>query len=176
MPPDNGTPVPLTRSFVPVPDPTSLTTDQLRREITALRELTEARFEELEADSKSIIQSVVQLGELHKEKFKGVKTQFKERDTRQKTKGNDDKTAIDAALKSIQESMTKTENAFDRRISDLTSLVDTKTASIARLYDDLKERVVAMESTRKGGGEMWGYILGGLGLLALVADVIIHVK
>src|SRR5580704_1117553 len=105
MPPeDDGTPVPITRSFVPIPDPTTLTTDQLRREITALRELTEARFEGMEAEQKTIIQSVSQLGALHEQKFEGVKTQFAERDVRQETKGRDDKTAIDAALKSIQES------------------------------------------------------------------------
>lgn len=49
-------------------------------------------------------------------------------------------------------------------------------------YSDpmIVELVAEMKAIRgtKGEGQtaMWGYILGGLGLLALVADVIIHVK
>ena len=39
------TPPPSPQGWVPVPDPTSLTTDQLRRELAALRELLEARLE-----------------------------------------------------------------------------------------------------------------------------------
>jgi hypothetical protein len=49
-------------------------------------------------------------------------------------------------------------------------------------YSDpmIVELVAEMKAIRgtKGEGQtaMWGYILGGLGLLALVADVIIHIK
>jgi hypothetical protein len=39
------TPPPSPQGWVPVPDPTSLTTDQLRRELAALRELLEARLD-----------------------------------------------------------------------------------------------------------------------------------
>lgn len=119
------------RAHAPInfPDPSSLTTAQLYREIAGLRELFDARFEErqkaltirFEASDKAItllqanvdkepkpanVQANVDaLKGLLLEKFEGVHTQFIERDTRVEQSSRDGKLAIDAALQAAKEAV-----------------------------------------------------------------------
>jgi hypothetical protein len=113
----------------PIPDPTTLTTDQLRREITALRELLEGRIsagekladlvqKTIDARSEKVAVEIKHLERLHDEKFAGVvgrydekftsvETQFKERDTRTDQAAATTKTAVDAALQAQKEDVAK---------------------------------------------------------------------
>jgi hypothetical protein len=110
---------------VPVPDPTVLTTQQLVREIAALREIFEAKIDGhskifdarvVSADSSiklirdlihnipsSIDEKVGNLRTLHDEKFKSIEKQFVERDTRTEQAAVGTKTAVDAALQAAKE-------------------------------------------------------------------------
>lgn len=83
----------VVQSNVPVPDPTVLTTENLRREIDSLHELIEARLSEFGAHSIRLqiavdsIPSMVEkrlhtLEGLQAEKFTSVSQQFRERDER----------------------------------------------------------------------------------------------
>lgn len=119
---------------LPVPDPTSLTTDQLRREIQALRELLEARLvaqgdlikalslrtdgrqetvdvtvghlrDLLISNLKNVEVKIDQLGAVSLERFLRIDTQFVERDKRTDQLSTADKTAVAAALQAAKEAV-----------------------------------------------------------------------
>lgn len=115
-------------------DPTYLTTQQLWREIAALKELVFTRLaamdtaivvahDDLVRVPTDVQKQVGNLKDLHEEKFAGVKaefatrdalvnekfasiqTQFKERDTRAEQTSKDSKVAVDAALQAAKEAV-----------------------------------------------------------------------
>jgi hypothetical protein len=111
----------------PVPDPTLLTTQQLVREIAAVRgileaqieaetNLTTARFvavhEKIDHNSgllreipELIRSEILHLKNLHDERFVSIETQFKERDVRTESSARDSKIAVDAALQAAKEAV-----------------------------------------------------------------------
>ena len=114
-------------SFAPVPDPTVLTTQQLQREIAALRDLLDVKIDGLRsvidtrlsaADQtitllrvrvdqipENIHQAIERTQELRDEKFKSISIQFLERDTRTEQQSRDAKVAVDAALQAAKEAV-----------------------------------------------------------------------
>src|SRR5678816_2500369 len=98
----------------PVPDPTLLTTQQLIREMSNLKEVI---FTRLDAMDRAMIvftdqitrvpsdvdKQVGQLKELHQEKFAGVEKQFAERDIRTRQDAQAGKDNIAAALQAAKE-------------------------------------------------------------------------
>ena len=111
--------------WVPVPDPTALTTAQLRRELATLRELVEAQIStastaltarlnamdeanELRLDAMrevpaTIREQIDHLKDLHDERFSSVALQFTERDIRTEQAARASKEALDAALLAAKE-------------------------------------------------------------------------
>lgn len=153
-------------SNTPVPDPTSLTTDQLRREIMALRELQESRMD----------------GErrLNEERFHGIETQFLERDKRTEQTTHDNKVAVDAAFAAAKEavgeqnksnaaSITKSEAAFTKQIDQTGVLLNAVAKATDEKIEDLKTRLTTIESRKSGGVEVWGYVFGAVGILIALA-------
>lgn len=143
----------------PVPDPTALTSQQLFRELGALRAIIETRLDGMDkalevfqkdrdksrADIEGRLQSV---RELLSERFKGIELQFegiqlqfKERDTRVEQTARDSKTAVDAALQAAKEAVEKqnaassqaaqkSEGAFTKQIDQLAELFRNGTKSL----------------------------------------------
>jgi hypothetical protein len=113
------------RSFVPVPDPTILTTQQLRREQGTLREVIEARLngmdiatrllaEQVGRTPNDIDKQVKHLTDLFGERMEGLKAetlslgrgiqlQFDERDIRSRAAEDAAKVAVNAALQAQKE-------------------------------------------------------------------------
>ena len=120
----------------PNPDPTTLTTQQLLREMGLLKELLVAKFEEavrqvatmreiietrLDASDKalsllksetdkipnSVDQKLGAVKEIIEEKFTSVALQFKERDVRTEQSNKDSKVAVDAALQAAKEAVSE---------------------------------------------------------------------
>ena len=111
--------------WVPVPDPTALTTAQLRRELATLRELVEAQIStasaaltaRLDAMDEAnglrldgmrevpavIREQIAHLKELHDERFSSIALQFAERDVRTEQAAKASKDALDAALLAAKE-------------------------------------------------------------------------
>ena len=131
MVPDEKELIPGSGERRPIPDPTVLTTQQLLRELTALKELVFTRLdgmdeatrliqaqqarvptevdravnnlrELLEARNNSI---ETNLRDVYDEKFHSIETQFKERDTRTEQTSKDSKVAVDAALQAAKEAV-----------------------------------------------------------------------
>lgn len=167
----------------PVPDPTVLTTQQLIREIAAVREIIEARLvgidgqlERLEEhldDQQCLTRAeVAHLQKLHDEKFKSISVQFAERDTRTEQTSKDNKVAIDAALQAQKEAVGKSEVSFTKQIDQLEGGIKTLKEGLDDKIDDVRTRITTVESRAKGIGDSWGWFVGGIGLLAGVVPVI----
>ncbi len=117
--------LPETRSYTPVPDPTVLTTQQLRHEMGTLREVIEARLDGMDIATKlladhvnrvpnDIDRQVRHLTELFVEKMeahkaetlslgRGIQLQFDERDIRGRAAEDATKLAVNAALQAQKE-------------------------------------------------------------------------
>jgi len=113
--------------WMPRPDPTKLTTDQLNREILQLREHilsllagAEKSVTTLEKETqeqrREILKDIEHLKNLvdekikavqgmHDEKFNSIQNQFKERDVRTEQSSKDSKVAVDAALQAAKEAV-----------------------------------------------------------------------
>ena len=163
----------------PVPDPTTLTTEQLLRAMQAEREYTDGRVAMLIERLAGIDRATVLLSSLHgrvptesqmaishlndlvEERFTSIATQFKERDTRQERESRDNKVAVDAAFAAQKEaaakqeatfakSIDKSEGATAETISKLQDLTATQFKGLADKIDDSKERIVAIEGINLG--------------------------
>lgn len=166
-------------TVVPRPDPTLLTTQQLLREMGALREvigLTEqALHARMEAMDKAIVllQTIIDrlprmmeekidaLQRVHEEKFKSIGTQFQERDTRTDKMAEATSTAIAAALQAAKEAVgaqntssaaaiTKSEMATDKRIEQLGTLIAAGAKTSDEKIGDIKDRLTRIEGNQAG--------------------------
>ena len=172
----------------PDPDPTTLTTQQLQREILALRELTDTRFSAMDkailliqenADRSPTINEVYVK---HEQMFDNIKTQFTERDTRTEQTSRDSKVAVDAALQAAKEAVgaqnesnslaiAKSETATTKQIDAMGALITATAKASDEKIDDLKTRLSSIEGRSTGHGEVWGYIVGGVGVLIAAISV-----
>lgn len=129
--------------LVPVPDPTALTTQALLREVSSLKELLAVEI----AGSKSLFdEKIARYVAVSNEKFEAVAAQFSERDTRTDQRAGDTKLAVDAAFAAAKEATAKIEAGFTKQIDGMIVLIDTKTKNIETNINDLKERMIAVES------------------------------
>jgi Fe2+ transport system protein B len=181
----------------PVPDPTTLTTQQLLRELAATREVIEARIDGMD---KAIVlfqtaidkifplqvdSAIRQLRELHEEKFRSIAIQFAERDTRTEQTSKDSKVAVDAALQAAKEAVgeqnksnalaiAKSEAAFTKQIDQIGTIIDTLAKGLDGKIDDIKTRLQAIESYKKGTNDVWAYLISGISLI--IAALAIFLK
>lgn len=135
------------RGFVPVPDPTKLTTDAVALARAEIEKLSDVKFSSLR--------------ELVLEKFEGVKTEFTMRDIALAAAFK----AAEAAVKQQNESNTL---AIDKAGTAFTKQIDGLDEKIA----DLKERVSQIAG--KNWAVVGAYIVGALGIAALVAAALIR--
>jgi hypothetical protein len=182
---------------LPVPDPTTLTTDQLRREIGALREILQTRISAIDArmdliqqnlDRRhgDIISEVAHLRILHEEKFHSIAIQFSERDTRTEQTSRDSKVAVDAALQAAKEAVgeqnkssalaiAKSEAATTKQIDQIGVILNATASGLNDKIDDIKNRLTLIEGRSKGIGDSWGVILGAIGTILALATFVLMV-
>jgi hypothetical protein len=134
------------------PDPTALTTAQLYREITALRDIMETRLSAM--DKASILfennltrvptdtdKQIDHLRQVHDEKFLSIQKQFDERDIRAKASEVAAQTAVNAALQAQKEAagaqndsnaaaILKSESATVKQIDGILALLASNTKAI----------------------------------------------
>jgi hypothetical protein len=129
----------------PRPDPTVLTTQRLNSAIEGIEKLSSR-------DHQIINARIDGNDKLNDEKFRGVATQFE----------NADK-ALNAALAAQKEAINKTEMLFGSEI-----------ANIKEILNGLKTRLDSGEGRSKGLGDVWGYVVGLIGIIVAVASVAFH--
>jgi hypothetical protein len=137
----------LSNSIVPIPDPTKLTTDAVGFAKAEIEKNLDLRFEGLR--------------ELLMEKFNGVKTEFTMRDI-----------ALAAAFKAA-ESAVKQQNesntlAIDKAGTAFTKQID----SLDEKIDDLKARISDLAT--RNWAAVGGYIVGAIGIVAIIAAIVLH--
>lgn len=140
----------------PDPDPTELTTDNLRREIENLKALTDTKFGGVDRSLQSLRELVGaeldKLDSVTTERFSAVRAQFVERDTRTDQRAGDTKLAVDAAFAAAKEATAEIKTGFTKAIDALQTLITANTKAADDKLDDLKERLTTMEARTQGIG------------------------
>ena len=157
----------------PDPDPTTLTTQALYREINQVQALLNAHMDGMEGTLSARItaidhdldrlQAAVEqepaqtgvlvntLRDLHQEKFGSIQVQFVERDVRTEQTSRDSKVAVDAALQAAKEAVEKQNTssalAIAKSESATTKQIDTQGILIATATTSLNERIDAASAT-----------------------------
>jgi hypothetical protein len=175
----------------PYQDGAALTLDAVRREITSLDQRIAVRLDGIDkatevfqanltrvptevdkavSHAKSLHSAELSgLRELVMEKFQGIGTQIKERDTQSERTARDIKAAVDAAFAAAKEAVgeqnksnalanQKNEANFTKQLDALGDLVRTMTGGLNDKIDDAKARLTAIES--KGAGKDQGLAIG----------------
>jgi hypothetical protein len=152
-----------------VTDPTELTTAQLQREITNLKDIIDMRFSGHDSEAK-LRQATVN------EQFAGVDQRFNERDTRTDQTAKNDKVNLDAAFAAAKEAVgeqnkssalaiAKSEAATNKQIDQVGSQLTVAVVSLTDKIDDTKSRMNTIESRMNlvaGRDSGIGLSIGGL--------------
>jgi hypothetical protein len=164
-------------------------------QLNGLRQIFETRTGGLERDMVLLqaraerLQTTIQveighLERLHQEKFDSITTQFKERDTRTEQTSRDSKVAVDAALQAAKEAVgeqnksnalaiAKSEATFTKQIDQIGVLVTSMGKGFDDKVDDIKSRLQAMESQRKGAGDVWAIWFAATGFAIGIGGVLV---
>ena len=151
-----------------IPDPSTLTTAQLHRELASLRELIEARLDGTD---------------------KRIEIQFTERDKRSEQTAKDSKIAVDAAFSAAKEAVSeqnkssalaisKSETATTKQIDSISSLISASSKATDEKIEDVKARLQMIEGQKQGVGLSSNVLLQfviGAAAIAAIAAVIIDV-
>jgi hypothetical protein len=189
--------VTATRTNIPVPDPTLLTTELLRREIGGLRELLEVRLSGMDRANQLLSDNVTSrqittdkqiayLAELHDEKFAGVGRQVLDRDIRSEQAILANKVAFDAALQALKEAIlaqntanaaaiSKSEVATAKQIDSLQAIIQSSNDALSGRVGDLKERLDRGEASTSGARDTRTEQRLDSGLLVAIAGVCVLV-
>jgi vacuolar-type H+-ATPase subunit H len=153
----------------PDPDPTLLTTESLLREISHLRELTEEKFKTQTVRTDSLenrldhkygetADAIRNLRDLHEEKFEGL-------DKLGRQAREDNQTRLDAAFKSANDTRDKIEESLTKQIDALNNKTEAANKATNEKIDRLTSRLDTGEGKTKGAGDLWGYLVGLIGVL-----------
>jgi hypothetical protein len=174
-------------SAVPNPDPSSLTTAALLREVSRLEALLDVR--------------IIGMERIQAEKFRRVEQQFSLVEQQRVEQKSDTKAAVDAALTAQKEAVkeqttaseraiAKSETATAKSIEELRSTFTATLEPIRRDLDDMKGRIVASEVQRTTSAETItqgkddtgriigflfgavGSVVGVIGILIVIGDVL----
>jgi len=172
----------------PVPDPTKLTQEAVDRAVAQLSAIFAVQLAAItdrmnrlglaitasgtEAN-ESIGAAIANLQALMQEKFKGVADQFVGRDVALAAALLAQKTAVDDQNKSNALSISKSDAAVAKQIDTIAASSEAKSAALNEKVDDLRTRLQAIESravgvndNRADNGALFGYVVGGFGVLA----------
>ena len=148
--------------FKPPSDPSELTTAQILREASILRELLEANA----TGSSALVD----------QKFAAVDRQFELVERMRVEQKKDTKDAVDAALTAQKEAVkeqttafglatAKSEMAMSEQLKALTATFGAGITALTNAHNDTKDRVSRIESTRTGGSNMIASIVAGAAVL-----------
>jgi hypothetical protein len=150
------------KAWVPNPDPTLLTTQQLQREIAAARE-------SMAIDTRStrevFDEKLGSLSGITEERFRSIQLQFAERDVRTDQTARDSKLAVDAALQAAKEAVAKSEAGTAKQIDQQGAQMSSSYQALDDKINDMKERLTRQEGAGEGRIDMRGWIVAGFAIL-----------
>lgn len=183
-------------SNIPLPDPSVLTTQQMHREINALRDTFETRLAGMDKATALLGENVSrvptdtdkqirQLRELHDEKFEaglnarmamaiGIQKQFDERDIRSAASEDAAKVAVNAALQAQKEAAAAQNSSNTAAIAKsevaTTKQIDSILALLASNNSALNDKMAAVnQRLDRGDGVHTGQAGNVTSILAIVA-------
>jgi|ERR1035437_4520587 hypothetical protein len=185
---------PIALETRPIPDPTTLTTQQLHQHTASVREVLESRIDaaekvidaiwsRIEKFDALVAKEIGHLKEVHGVKFDGIQTQFAERDTRQEKTSESDRVALGAALNAAKEAVgeqnkssasaiAKSEAATTKQIDQIGVMNLATNKSTDEKIEDLKTSMATIKGQAKGLNDGWGYIVGIIGVLLALGTLI----
>ena len=183
-------------SNIPLPDPSVMTTDQLRREVGALRDTIETRLTAMDKATALLNDNITRvptdtdkqitrLRELHDEKFAGandarramamgIDKQFSERDIRSAASEDAAKVAVNAALQAQKEAAAAQNSSNTAAIAKsevaTTKQIDSILALLASNNSALNDKMAAVnQRLDRGDGVHTGQTGNVTSILAIVA-------
>lgn len=181
----------ITNGGRPDPDPTSLTTQALLREIGSLKELFDTRFvgiDHLQERLREIVdrlptlidEKVTHLKDLSDEKFAGISTRFAEARYLTEQTSRNDKLALDAALQAQKEDVGKQNDSNNASISKTEVLFTKQIDGLNDKIDDIKSRFIAGDSQNRGKNEgfssVGAIIVGGALVISAAINVMLFIS
>lgn len=155
--------------LLPVPDPTELTTAALIREVKALKELIELRFEAQDTLFQAKLDS---LDRLYASLIESIQRQAEQR-------AKDSGLAIDAALRAAKEAVGAQNESNAEAIAKSEGSVVKQLASTDSRLTELRDRITAMENRSIGAGgqrqdtqQGWSFLFGVIGSIVAVGALI----
>lgn len=152
---------------VPVPDPTSLTTAALEREVKKLHDAFTSGLDNLDEKLQTAIENRITISN---KDFDSMEERFNMVEAHRIEQKSDTKAAVDAALIAQKEavkeqtiasekSITKSETATAEAIRQISTTFAVAIESVTRAINDVKDRVIAIE-TRANGNAFREQIVG----------------
>ena len=162
----------MSRLNIPIPDPSALTTEQLRREVAGLKALLEARLDAIDQATKLFQDNLTRvptdtdkqiqhLKELHSQRFAAIEMQFRERDTRFDQEKSGSALAVTAALQaqkeaaaaqnaSNAEAVRKSEMAVAKQIDGIGTQLTAAASALADKIETINSRINRGEGISSG--------------------------
>lgn len=182
------------RDWRPIPDPTLLTTAQLRQELGTLREIIEARLDAMDTATKLLSETVNRtpteiqkeighLRELAWERFESISLQFAARDAQVEALARTSAESLKAALESADKlaaahteaallANAKTEASFAEQIKALADKIEVNTRQLDKGAGTVTGAQGERSERRLDTGQ-WVAVAGLLAALVAVAVTII---
>jgi hypothetical protein len=191
--------VPVEAKNVPNPDPSTLTTQQLRHELALLQELIETRLDGYDkantilADNVNRVptlldREILRITQLFNEKFSSSKdevrnilsamnTRFAERDERARASETAASTAIAAALAALKEMIglqnTANAAAIGKSEAGTNKEIDNIKLILANSAKNVEDKIADMRTNRRlDTGSIVGIVLGIAGVVSLVVALV----
>lgn len=162
----------------PDPDPTLLTTENLRREIANLKELLETRMaagsDALNALHQLILAKIEVLANVTTQQFISINDKFAEKDKAVSVGLSAQKEAAAAQQDSNTAATLKMEDNFTKLLDQGRDLLSEVRRNTDIQISDIKSRLDKGEGQTKGATDLWGYIIGVVGVVTLIAALFVR--
>lgn len=176
--------------MLPIPDPTLLTTQQLNREISALKEIINTRLnamdkaqEKFESNLQRVPsetdKAIMQLRQVMDQALLRVDSRFSASDAAVQAALAAAKEVIAVQQRAGSDAIDKAERATAKQIDQIAALFQTAAVGLEGKISDIKDRITIIESVKAGQGEQrtssQGLQVQWVGIIGLIFGVIVGV-
>lgn len=162
----------------PDPDPTLLTTENLRREIANLKELLETRLDgsnsARDALHDLILAKIEVLASVTSQQFISINDKFAEKDKAVSVGLSAQKEAAAAQQDSNTAATLKMEDNFTKLLDQGRELLSEVRRNTDVQISDIKSRLDKGDGQSRGAGDTWGWLFGAGGILIAIAALFLR--
>jgi dGTP triphosphohydrolase len=166
----------------PVPDPTRLTTEQLERATANLDDKLKEAVSNLE---DKLSKAMEFRSELTRLEFVATEQRFELVEAHRLEQKADTSKAVDAALQAAEKAVkeqtaasekaiAKSESATSEAIKQLTATFTASIEGAMRGINDLKERILIIESLKRGGKDNTAAIIGTIAIAVVLVNLVLN--